>query len=161
MGSVLGRRRRSWRKRLTCPGASWGRPRKRQLRGYWGVTTPYGSRAEGFWNDTGMSSYTNCAVHATSARHTSSATSVSHGTIFELGNIFTPEHASANPPKCSLVANVQKNYQLFLVVGEKRKYQFCLKAARMRITVHECAGLAPRFVKYSRGRAFTLGARGS
>jgi RNA polymerase sigma-70 factor (ECF subfamily) len=47
------------------------------------------------------------------------ATSVSHGTIYEVGNIFTPDPSSGNPPKCSLVANVQKNYQAILCSRRK------------------------------------------
>ena len=72
------------------------------------MTTPYGSRAEGFWNDSGVSSHTTRSVHA-QKRDKLKATSVSHGTCDELGSIFTHDPVSWNPPKRSLVENVQKN----------------------------------------------------
>jgi hypothetical protein len=65
-------------------------------------------QAEGFWNDTGVSSHTNRSVHA-HQRALLKATDVSHGTTLEHGSIFTSGPTPENPPKRYLVANVQKN----------------------------------------------------
>jgi len=73
------------------------------------VTTPYGSRAEGFWNDTGVSSHTNRSFHA-HERAMLKATHALHGTTDTRGSIFTPGPTPENPPKRYCVANVQKNY---------------------------------------------------
>jgi hypothetical protein len=71
------------------------------------VTTPHGFRARGFWNDTGVSSYT--VVRFTHKGGRDSQTLVSSGTMFEHGSIFTHGPVPWNPPKRYLVENVQKN----------------------------------------------------
>jgi hypothetical protein len=73
------------------------------------VTTPCGSRAEGFWNDTGVSSHTNRSVHP-HQRAKLKATDVSDGTTCQHGRVFTRSPVLRNPAKRDLVANVQENY---------------------------------------------------
>jgi len=70
------------------------------------VTTPYGSRAEGFWNDVGVSSHTIRSVHA-QQRDKLKTTTVSHGTTLEHSSIFTSDPTPENPPKRYFVENVQ------------------------------------------------------
>jgi len=74
------------------------------------VTTPYGSRAEGYWNGTGVPSHTTHSVHATSASTAASATDISDGTALGHSSIFTHSPALWNPPKRYAVENVQWNY---------------------------------------------------
>jgi tRNA C32,U32 (ribose-2'-O)-methylase TrmJ len=66
-------------------------------------------QAEGFWNDTGVSSHTTRSVHA-HQRARLKATDVSHGTTLEHGSIFPSGPKPENPPKRYSVENVQKNY---------------------------------------------------
>jgi len=61
----------------------------------------------GFWNDTGVSSYT--VVRFTHKGGRDSQTLVSSGTMFEHGSIFTHGPVPWNPPKRYLVENVQQN----------------------------------------------------
>jgi hypothetical protein len=77
----------------------------------------------------------------------SSATSVFHGTIFELGNIFPLTLRQGTHRNALWLHTCKRIIKLFFVAGEKRKDQFCLVAARMRIPVHECGGESPRFGK--------------
>jgi hypothetical protein len=82
------------------------------------VTTPYGSRAEGFWNDAGVSSHTTRSVHA-QQRDKLKTTPVSHGTTSEHGSIFPSDPTPENPAKRSFVENVQENAYLFFLRGAK------------------------------------------
>ncbi len=109
------------------------------------VTTPLGSRAGGFWNDAGVSSHTDRSVHA-QKRDTLKATSVSHGTTDELGSIFTPVPAPGNPPKCYLVANVQRNYLSLLFVKRKVEIPVLPSGSTAFIPVHECGAFRRELV---------------
>jgi hypothetical protein len=112
------------------------------------VTTPYGSRAEGFWNDAGVSSHTTRSVHP-HQRAQLKATDVSDGTALEHGSIFTHSPVLWNPPKCSSVENVQKNYlSLLSTPATSGKALNGLPAGSAAfIPVAEARGLSPRFGK--------------
>jgi hypothetical protein len=66
------------------------------------------AQARGFWNDTGVSSYTIRSVQP-QERDKLKATHVSVGTTDKHGSIFTHGPVPWNPPKRYLVENVQKN----------------------------------------------------
>jgi hypothetical protein len=66
-------------------------------------------QAEGFRNDTGVSSHTNRSVHAQKPSIASSATDVSHGTTLAHSSIYLWPKAREREPKRYLVENVHQN----------------------------------------------------
>jgi hypothetical protein len=99
------------------------------------VTTPHGSRARGFWNDSDVSSHTDRSVHA-HERDKLKATHVSHGTLDGWRvTAFTQGNGYPGTPKQYWVVSVQENMQSIAEAFKKCKLFFSLWAAVLDIAL--------------------------
>jgi hypothetical protein len=113
------------------------------------VTTPYGSRTEGFWVGMTLVCRPIPFVRFMPSLETwLKATAISHGTTLEHGRVFPHSPALWNPAKPDLVENVQKNYCSILFVGREAEAAVRPSSNAAIIPAHECGGLSPRFGKY-------------
>ena len=109
------------------------------------VTTPYGSRAEGFWNDTGVSSHTDRSVHAhqRAQRHPQ--------LMYRMARLwnteaFLPLALCQRIHRNAMLLKTCKRTLSLLFVERKTEMVLPLGSAAF-IPAHTCEGLSPRFGK--------------